>query len=236
MSKKVFRTVLVLAVLGLGFFAVRETLDALKPPPPVPHYQFLVLGDSTSVPRATPDVNRWPQQLQAIFVGERHQVEKPAILAKTGMGIEALVAAVAKPEFQGPYDLVLVQIGADDIVAGMDQETYRVKFSNLLIKAMARVGNDPSRVIVLSIPDWTAIKARQIPNREAVKKKIEHFNAINSDASANAGVRYVDIIGISRQVAFDVSFLSDNLQSPSGRMYEIWARKIYPTALTALGL
>jgi len=235
MPKKIIRSILLVAVLVLGFFAARETLESLQPPPPPPQYRVLVLGDDTTVPMATSPAERWPQQMLNIFREENHLVEDPHILAETGMGVERLVEAVARPGFKGPYDLVLLQIGADDIGANVDPENYRVKFANLLIKAIARAGNDPSRVIVLSIPDWTAIKEKKLTNRAAIKNKIDRFNEINLEESSNAGVRYVNITSISRRAAFDISFLSDNRQDPSGRMYEIWARKIYPVALTALG-
>ena len=235
MSKNVLRSIAFLAVLGIGFLVVRATLDAMKPEETPPLYQFLILGDRTTVPLNIAHPNRWPQQLASIFREENHLVETPHILAKVGMSIVKLTDEIIRPEFQGPYHLVIVQIGADDIAAGMDQETYRVKFSNLLRNATARAGKDPSRVIVLSIPDWTAIKEKKIDNREAVKKKIDRFNAINMEESSNAGVRYVDVTGLSRRVAFDLSFLTHDRKKPSERMYEIWARKIYPTALTALG-
>ncbi len=237
MSKKnVLRSILFLAVLGIGFLVVRATLDAMKPEETPPLYQFLILGDRTTVPLNIAHPNRWPQQVASIFREENHLVEMPQILAKVGMSITKLTEEITRPEFQGPYHLVIVQIGADDISAGMDQETYRVKFSNLLRKAVARADkDDPSRVIVLSIPDWTVIKEKKIDNREAVKKKIDRFNAINMEESSNAGVRYVDVTSLSRRVTFDRAFRSHGQRSPSERMYKIWARKIYPTALTAIG-
>jgi len=235
MSKNVLRSIAFLAVLGIGFLVVRATLDAMKPEETPPLYRFLILGDATTVPMNISKPNRWPQQVASIFREENHLVDPPHILAKAGMGITKLAEELIRPEFQGPYDLVLVQTGANDIAAGMDPESYRVKFSSLLRKATARAGKDPTRVIVLSVPDWTAIKKKKIENRETVQKKIDRFNAINMAESSNAGVRYVDVTSLSRRAAFDPSFLSRDQKNPSERMYEIWARKIYPTALTALG-
>ncbi len=236
MLKKIIRSLVLVAVLVIGYFAARESFEATRPSPPPPTYQFLILGDSHTVPIHVVPPDRWPQQMIIIFREENVLANNPHIIAEIGMQTERLAAKIDNSEYMGKYDLVLLQAGGDDIVAGVDTETYRVKFASLLAKAKAIVEGDSSRVIVLSIPDWTVIRAKDVPNRKKIRKKIDRFNAINEEESSNSGVRYINITSLSRMAADDLSFLSDDRKNPSDYMYEIWARKVYPVALTALGL
>ncbi|MCE2510770.1 MAG: hypothetical protein J4G10_07330 [Alphaproteobacteria bacterium] len=235
MLKKIIRSFALAAVLVVGYFAARESYEMTRPPPPEPTYQFLILGDSPAAPAHVTRAQGWPQQMITIFREEHLLVNDPDLIAETGMQTERLGVEIDDPKYLGKYNLVLLQTGADDIVAGVDAETYRVKFANLLIKAKTLVDGDSSRVIVLSIPDWTAIQAKPVSNRVKTKATIDRFNAINLEESGNAAVRYIDITNLSRQASYDLSFLSEDGKNPSDRMYEIWARKVYPVALTALG-
>lgn len=235
MPKQIIRSLALVAVLVLGYFAARESFEAAQPPPPPPTYQFLILGDSHTVPPHVVSSSHWPQQMITIFREENVLANDPLLIAEVGMQTEHLAVKVDNSEYIGKYDLVLLQSGGDDIVAGVDAETYRVKFAKLLAKARAVVEGDSSRVIVLSIPDWTAIQAKDVRNREKIRKKIDRFNEINEEESSNAAVRYINVTSLSRMAADDIDFLSDDRKNPSDYMYEIWARKVFPVALTALG-
>ncbi|MEW5703305.1 MAG: GDSL-type esterase/lipase family protein [Pseudomonadota bacterium] len=235
MLKKILRALALAAVLVLGYFAVRDSIEATKSPPPPPEYGFLVLGDAYTAPKTINPSQRWAQQVVTIFREERFSVRDPQYLAEEGMKTERLVSEIDRPEFQYPYNLVLLQIGAADIVAGVTAEDYRVKFSNLLIKAISLVEGDPAHVIVLSIPDWTAIQANDLADRESVRQKINRFNEINDEVSHQTGVRYVSVTNLSRMAAHDLSLLTEDRKALSEHMHQLWARKIYPVALTALG-
>ncbi len=207
MLKQIIRSLALVAVLVIGYFAARESFEAAQPPPPPPIYQFLILGDSHTVPTHVVQPDRWPQQMMIIFREENVLANDPLLIAGTGMQTERLAAKVDNPEYIGKYDLVLLQTGGDDIVAGVDAETYRVKFASLLVKATAVVEGDASRVIVLSIPDWTVIRANDIPNREKVREKIDRFNEINEEESSNAGLRFINNKRLYRLAADEISFL-----------------------------
>ncbi|MGB1548374.1 MAG: SGNH/GDSL hydrolase family protein [Alphaproteobacteria bacterium] len=235
MLKKIVHSLILVVVLVIGYFAARESYDKTRPPPPEPTYQFLVLGDSYTRPDHVTLAQSWAQQVVNIFRDERLLVNDPDFVAKVGMQTERLGIEIEDPKYKGKYNLVLLQVGADDILAGIDEETYRIKFANLLVKAKALVEGDATRVLVLSIPDWTAIRSKEVANREQTRATIDRFNEINAEESSNATVRYIDITNLSRQAAYNLSFVSEDGTNPSDYMYEIWARKVYPVALTALG-
>ena len=90
-----------------------------------------------------------------------------------------------------------------------------------------------TRVFVLSIPDYGVTpygKSRQ----SVISPEIDQFNAINKQESLNAGVNYLDITGISREAANDLSLVASDGLHPSGTMYTLWVNQLAPMVIERL--
>src|SRR5690606_35633592 len=166
--------------------------------------------------------------------------EPPRIIATTGWTTDELAAALdelsgtdAAP--RGPYDLVSLLIGVNDQYRDRDVEAYRAGFDALLQRAVGFAGGDPSRVLVLSIPDWGVMPFAEGRDRGQIAAAIDQFNrAAYHDAMA-AGARWVDVTPISRRAATDPSLVAGDGLHPAGRMYAYWAELALPHAWAALG-
>jgi lysophospholipase L1-like esterase len=110
-----------------------------------------------------------------------------------------------------------------------------VQFAKLLASAVALGHDDPSRVIVLSIPDWGCTPFAAGRNQAQITAEIDHFNAVNRAASKQAGVHYINVTAISRQAARDPFLLARDGLHPSRNMYTRWAVAVLPIARQALG-
>src|SRR4029453_17864266 len=86
-------------------------------------------------------------------------------------------------------------------------------------------------VIVLSIPDWSVTPFAAGQPRAAIAAAIDHFNVINRQEAAQAGVHYVDVTPVSRQALQDASLLATDGLHPSGKMYTQWVELVLPTSL-----
>jgi hypothetical protein len=125
-------------------------------------------------------------------------------------------------------------IGVNNQYRGLSIDDYREEFAALLTMAIGFAGNDKSRVVVLSIPDWGVTPFAEGRDREKIAMEIDAFNAVNLDETQKAGVAYVDVTPISREAANRPELVaSDNLH-PSDLMYRYWVDDLFPIAFEIL--
>ena len=162
------------------------------------------------------------------------------------------------------YDLVTLLIGVNDQYRGRPVEQYRTGLIALLQYAIGRTrtrrsGRSPpaghvsarrerpdrsgqnvgsgaaSRVIVVSIPDWSRTPFAEGRDRAAIVREIQSYNAVAAEEAARAGCRWADIRAVQDADGdADTLLVADRLH-PSAEAYEAWARAILPFALAALG-
>ena len=196
--------------------------------------RILSLGDSYTIGEAVSEAERWPVQLAALLRERGLEVEAPRIIARTGWTTMDLQAAIDQAELAPPYDLVTLLIGVNNQYQGRSLEEYREGFVDLLGRAIDFAGSDPSRVLVLSIPDYGVTPFASEMDREAIGSELELFNAANLELTMAAGVAYVDITPISLHAAENASFVAEDGLHPSGEMDRGWAELALHAAETAL--
>ncbi len=196
--------------------------------------RFLALGDSYTIGESVDPAERWPVQLAALLRGQGLNLDEPILIARTGWTTDELSAAIDRANPAGVYDLVSLLIGVNNQYRGRDVEEYRREFAVLLARAVAFAGDQPSRALVLSIPDWSVTPFAAGRNRAAIAADIDRFNAINREETARRGAPYVDVTPVSRLAAADPSLIALDGLHPSGKMYAEWARLTLSTARAAL--
>jgi lysophospholipase L1-like esterase len=192
--------------------------------------QILALGDSYTIGEGVDPSQRWPVQLAAALRAESFRLDDHLIIARTGWTTGDLLAAIEATDPQGPFDLVTLLIGVNNQYQGRDIESYRNEFRTLLGIAVDFAGEDPSRVVVLSIPDWGVTPFAQSRDRAQIAAAIDQFNLVNREKSLAAGVHYLDITPLSRQAADDPTLLATDGLHPSGKMYAAWVELLLPIA------
>jgi lysophospholipase L1-like esterase len=197
---------------------------------------FLALGDSYTIGESVPDDMSWPAQLLRLLIGHGKAIERLQIIAKTGWTTEELDAAIDVASPRGPFDLVSLLIGVNDQYRGRSTDVYRAQFSSLLGRAILLAGGEPSRVVVLSIPDWgvTPFAREKRLDSTVIGREIDAFNTINRHETTRAGARHVDITPISRLASNDPSQLAPDGLHPSVDAYRLWAKLALDPALAAL--
>ena len=185
--------------------------------------RYLALGDSYTIGESVPEAERFPNQL-ARELG----IPAPQIIAKTGWTTDELNAAIDGANPQGPFDLVTLLIGVNNQYRGRDAEEYRREFAALLQRAIGFAGGDPSKVIVVSIPDWGVTPFAEGRDRRKIANEIDRYNLINQEEAMKARASYVSITGISRRD--DPALVAEDKLHPSGKQYGEWMRMIAPLA------
>ena len=116
----------------------------------------MALVDSYTIGQSVAMKERWPVQLVLRLREEGFTIAEPEIIARTGWTTGELSLAIDQAAPQGPYELVTLMVGVNNQFRGREIEEYWEEFGALLQRAVGFAGGNPSRVIVLSIPDWGA--------------------------------------------------------------------------------
>lgn len=203
-------------------------------PPALAALRVLALGDSYTIGEAVPEAERWPVVLAQRLRADGLNVAAPQIVARTGWTTDELDAAITAANPQGPYDLVTLLIGVNNQYRQRSVDEYRTQFRGLLDRAVGFAGGRPSRVVVVSFPDWgvTPFGAQDRRGPEQIGREVDAFNAVAEEEATAQGVAFVDITAISRTVSRN-ELASDGLH-PSGAQYARWAAAVRPAARAAL--
>ncbi|GLQ49133.1 SGNH/GDSL hydrolase family protein [Dyella flava] len=195
--------------------------------------RYLALGDSYTIGEDVLANQRWPMQLTEKLRGQGLVIDDPQIVAVTGWTTDELSDGIDKAELAASYDLVTLLIGVNNQYRGRPAEEYRAQFRALLLRAMSLAGKRPQRLVVVSIPDWgvTPFGHQSGRNLRQIAAELDAFNGIAHAETLEAGARFVNITGISRDHANLVA--SDGLH-PSGAQYSLWTQAIEPVVRAAL--
>jgi lysophospholipase L1-like esterase len=197
-------------------------------------HTYLALGDSYTIGESVQQEQSFPYQLASLLTNNGLNVKPPTIIATTGWTTDNLINAISQSSsHSNTYDFVTLLIGVNDQYQGVSQENYQVKFAQVLNTAIAFAKGDSSRVFVISIPDYGVTPFAQ-GRDDVIGPQIDQFNAINKSISLKAGVHYLNITGISRQAATDLSLVAGDGLHPSAKMYALWVQKLEPMVAALL--
>lgn len=228
-----------LAILALNCKHQHMEKEPLPDPVPVEKLDILCLGDSYTKGQGVPLAESFPYQLADSLrsAGLDLLAGTPRVIAQTGWRTDQLRAAYdAAPEIQdSAFGVVTLLIGVNNQYQHTQFDLYAPQFEQLLQIAIARAGNRPSRVFVLSIPDYAYTPFGQnFADPTTISAKLDQYNAVNRQLAEQYQVHYLDITPISRQgLARPELVATDNLH-PSAMQYTEWLKLLLPAVLSAL--
>ena len=141
--------------------------------------RFLALGDSYTICHNVEIGERWPVQLVQQLKGQGVLVAETEIIAVSGWTTSQLSEALDSSDVQGPFDIVSLLIGVNNQYHDLGIGQYRTEFVGLLHRSVVYAGDQPSKVIVVSIPDWSVTPFAEGKDRGQIAKEIDDFNAVN---------------------------------------------------------
>jgi len=164
--------------------------------------RYLALGDSYTIGTGLDDeAGNFPSLL-----ARRLKDETGIDVALVNLGVngytttdlireELPVAQSARP------DLVTILIGANDIVQGSDEASYRGRLQQIY-QAVNQLGVRAERVLAISIPDFSPLPGvAPFGSPNGLRARVDAFNAIARTEANSAGFQYADITEISREAS-----------------------------------
>lgn len=200
----------------------------------VKSYKYLALGDSYTIGESVKESERWPNQLADSLNKQGANILKPKIIAKTGWTTDELMNAINDSILPNDYDLVSLLIGVNNQYRGYPLSNYKTELNGLLDKAIEFAGDDPSKVFVVSIPDWGVTPFAKSRNSIQIAEEIDMFNSVCREACETKNIIFIDITDISRKVNLDSGLIAEDGLHPSAKMYAKWVEKIIPRILTMI--
>jgi lysophospholipase L1-like esterase len=131
------------------------------------------------------------------------------------------------PQVQEAPDLVSVLIGANDVVQGFDDATYR-RALQAIYDFVSRFRLATGRVLTVAIPDFSVVPTAGDYGTPAVlRARIDAFNRIAAETSAGHGFHFVDIGDVSRSGTGRSDWIAEDGLHPADAQYAAWADVIW---------
>lgn len=185
---------------------------------------YLALGDSYTIGECVKEKERWPVQ-----IAKQLGWQKPEIIATTGWTTSELLEGIANTRLQNAYDWVSLLIGVNNQYRGQPLENYQEDLNLLAEIMLPLVQHQAERVFVVSIPDYGITPFAKDRNPQKISEDLVQFNQANHDFAHHYGFQYADILPESLLAKEKLNLLADDQLHPSGKMYELWTRKIIAT-------
>lgn len=189
-------------------------------------FTYLALGDSYTIGQSVPESDRYPEQAVKILRDNGITMADPVIVARTGWTTDELNSGIQEANVQGTFDVVTLLIGVNDQYRGRAVEFYKPAFTLLLEQAIAFAGGHSDRVIVLSIPDWSAVPYAEGRDKEEISSQINTYNAANRKIAKKMKVHYLDITPGTLKAANDPGLVASDGLHYSGREMAVWAKEL----------
>ena len=196
--------------------------------------RYVAIGDSYSIGEGASPNESWPALLTRHLNARGLHVDLVANPSRTGwttqqaIDHELPIFVAAKPNF------ATLQIGVNDWVQGVDENSFRQRFT-FLADRMLEVLPNKDRLLVVTIPDFgvTPTGPRYARGRNT-SEGIAAFNKIVSEESARRGLRVVDVFELSKKMGTDRSLVATDGLHPSVKEYAEWEKIIFPAAVELL--
>lgn len=161
-------------------------------------------------------------------------LEEPLLVARTAWTTDELMDAVDEAAPTPPFDLVTVLAGVNDQYRARPLEQFAGDYGPLLDLALRMTGNDPARVIAMSIPDWGATPFAEGRDRDLITREVDQYNERAATLAAKRAIRWHDVTTMTRAMRTDPSLVVADGLHPSAAMYRQWAESLVPLARAVL--
>ena len=195
--------------------------------------KVLSLGDSYTVGASVCNTCSFPEQLKTSLEVEysEQDVISLEVIAKTGWTTTNLKNAIISEDPPNDFDLVTLLIGVNNQYQSKPFSVYEIEFIELVNSAISFVGDDATKLIIVSIPDYAYTPYGQNGNPQAISADIDMYNSFAEEYCEAVGLSYVYITDITQQGLETPSLVASDGLHPSELAYTKFVERILPLAL-----
>jgi lysophospholipase L1-like esterase len=196
--------------------------------------RYAVIGDSYSCGEGATPKESWPALLTQHLNAQGLHVDLVSNPSVTGWTTkDALDRELPKFISSNPNFASLL-IGVNDWVQGIDESTFRNRFSYLIDQMLAVLPNK-KRLLVVTIPDFGVTPTGPKYSRgRNISEGLARFNQIVVEEAKKRGLPVVDIFSLSKKMGENRSLVAKDGLHPSAKAYAEWEKIIFPAAMELL--
>ncbi|MEY2527200.1 MAG: hypothetical protein QOE73_1971 [Verrucomicrobiota bacterium] len=216
------------ALIVCAFMAMAQ--DKIDKNAPI---RYAVIGDSYSIGEGASPQESWPAVLTRHLNEKGLHVDLVANPSVTGWTAQQAIDRELSVFIESKPNFATLQIGVNDWVQGVDETTFRKRFT-FLVDQMLAVLPDKKRLLIVTIPDFgiTPTGGRYARGRN-ISEGLTRFNQVITEEAQKRGLRVVDVFPTSKAMKEPSLVAADGLH-PSAKEYVEWEKVIFPVALDLL--
>jgi acyl-CoA thioesterase-1 len=162
--------------------------------------RYLALGDSYTIGTG---LENQAQNFPSLLAGRLKQVPRTDVilinLGVNGYTTTDLIREELPVARRSAPELVSILIGANDVVQGLDDATYRARLTQIY-ETVKSLGLRAARVLAISVPDFSPLPgAAPFGTPSHLRARIDAINDIARSEATDRGFQYADITTISRE-------------------------------------
>jgi lysophospholipase L1-like esterase len=217
-----------LALIVCAFTAMAQ--DKIDKNAPI---RYAVIGDSYSIGEGASPEESWPAILTQHLNEKGVHVDLVANPSVTGWTSQQAIDRELPIFIKSKPDFATLQIGVNDWVQGVDETTFRKRFT-FLVDQMLAVLPDKKKLLIVTIPDFgiTPAGGRYARGRN-ISEGITRFNQVIIEEAKKRGLKVVDVFPASKAMK-DPSLVAADGLHPSAKEYAEWEKVIFPVAIDLL--
>ena len=202
--------------------------------PEVQRIRYAVVGDSYSCGEGASPKESWPALLTQHLNAQGLQVDLVSNPSVTGWTTKDAIDRELPKFVNSNPNFATLLIGVNDWVQGIDETTFRNRFSYLLDQMLAVLPNK-KHLLVVTIPDFGVTPTGPKYSRgRNIHEGIMQFNQIVTEEARKRGLSVVDIFPLSKKMGKDKSLVAKDGLHPSAKAYAEWEKIISPVVLELL--
>src|ERR1700730_1066582 len=196
--------------------------------------RYAVIGDSYSCGEGAKPSEAWPALLTQHLKSQGFDVDLVSNPSVTGWTTKDAVDKELPKFVNSNANFATLLMGVNDWVQGVDEATFRSRFSYLVDQMLVVLPNK-KRLLVVTIPDFgvTPTGPKYARGRN-IHDGITQFNKIVTEEAHKRGLEVVDIFPLSKKMGHDKSLVAKDGLHPSAEAYAEWEKIIFPAALELL--
>src|SRR5713101_4357003 len=196
--------------------------------------RYAVIGDSYSCGEGASPKESWPALLTQHLNAQGLQVDLVSNPSVTGWTTKDAIDKELPKFVNANPSFATLLIGVNDWVQGVDETTFRNRFSYLLDQMLAVLPNK-KYLLVVTIPDFgvTPTGPKYARGRN-IHEGIMQFNQIVTEEARKRGLTVVDIFPLSKIMGQDKSLVAKDGLHPSAKEYAEGEKIIFPAAMELL--
>ncbi len=196
--------------------------------------RYAAIGDSYSIGEGASPEQSWPAVLTRHLNSGSVLVDLVANPSVTGWTVQQAIDRELPIFIKSKPTFATLQIGVNDWVQGVDETTFRKRFTSLVDQMLAVLPNK-ERLVIVTIPDFgvTPAGGRYARGRN-ISEGLTRFNEIINDEARTRALKVVDVFPRSKAMKNDSSLVAADGLHPSAKEYAEWEKLVFPIALKAL--